>query len=166
MMNDSLISGVAASPEGLCSLLQLLGRYKGREVSVLADLESASKLHRPSDCRSLTKLAQTFADTGVSRGQRDGSPRPYSWLSRPTGDAEIGQPKVRNEVTKKRPLSLLTFWRNRQQAKLTLQLCRSCFTVDRLRSFAKSYRNCSSLFKQRYFLIIFPSIFTHYLIGA
>jgi hypothetical protein len=52
------------------------------------------------------KLAQTFVDRGVLRGQRDGSPWPYYWLSRPIGRAELGKPKVC--ITKKRPHSLLS----------------------------------------------------------
>jgi hypothetical protein len=31
----------------------------------------------------LAKLVPTFVDRGVSRGQRNVLPRPYSWLSRP-----------------------------------------------------------------------------------
>jgi ribosomal protein S14 len=40
--------------------------------------ESASELYRPSDRRLSAKLVTTFAYRGVLRGQRDGSPRPYS----------------------------------------------------------------------------------------
>jgi hypothetical protein len=36
--------------------------------------ESASELYRPSDRRILAKLVPNFADIGVSRGQRGGSP--------------------------------------------------------------------------------------------
>jgi hypothetical protein len=35
-----------------------------------------SELYRPSDRRLLQKLVSTFADRGVWRGQRNGSPRP------------------------------------------------------------------------------------------
>jgi hypothetical protein len=45
--------------------------------------ESASELYRPSDSRLWAKLVPTFADRGVPRGQRDGSLRPYSRVSRP-----------------------------------------------------------------------------------
>jgi hypothetical protein len=44
--------------------------------------ESASELYRPSDRRLSAKWVPTFADRGVSRGQRDGSLRPYSRFSR------------------------------------------------------------------------------------
>jgi hypothetical protein len=44
--------------------------------------ESANELHRPSDRRLAAKLMPTFANE-VPRGQRDGSLRPYSRLSRP-----------------------------------------------------------------------------------
>jgi hypothetical protein len=37
-------------------------------------LYSAMELYRPSDRRLSTKLVPTFADTGVSRSQRNGSP--------------------------------------------------------------------------------------------
>jgi hypothetical protein len=36
--------------------------------------ESASELYRPSDRRLLAKLVTTFADRGMSRSQRGGSP--------------------------------------------------------------------------------------------
>jgi hypothetical protein len=36
--------------------------------------ESASELYRPSDRRLSATLLPTFADRGVSRDQRDGSP--------------------------------------------------------------------------------------------
>jgi hypothetical protein len=36
--------------------------------------ESASELHRPSDRSLSAKLVPTFADRGVSRSQRGGSP--------------------------------------------------------------------------------------------
>jgi hypothetical protein len=36
--------------------------------------ESASALYRPSDCRLSAKLVSTFADRGVSRSHRGGSP--------------------------------------------------------------------------------------------
>jgi hypothetical protein len=36
--------------------------------------ESASELYRPSDLRLSAKLVPRFADTGVSRSQRGGSP--------------------------------------------------------------------------------------------
>jgi hypothetical protein len=45
--------------------------------------ESASELYRSSDRRFSVKLVPTFADSGVSHGQRDGSLRPYSRISRP-----------------------------------------------------------------------------------
>jgi hypothetical protein len=45
--------------------------------------EFSSELYRPSDCRLSAKLVPTFVDRGVSRSQRDGSPRPYSRFSRP-----------------------------------------------------------------------------------
>jgi hypothetical protein len=45
--------------------------------------EFASELHRPSDRRLSATLVPTYADSRVSRGQRDGSLRPYSQLSRP-----------------------------------------------------------------------------------
>jgi hypothetical protein len=44
---------------------------------------SASELYRPSDRRLSTKLVPTLADRGVPHGQRDGSLRPYSRISRP-----------------------------------------------------------------------------------
>ena len=37
----------------------------------------ASELYRQSGRRWSAKLVQTFADRGVSRGQRNGSPRPF-----------------------------------------------------------------------------------------
>jgi hypothetical protein len=40
--------------------------------------KSTSELYRPSDCRLPAKLVPTFADRGMSRSQRRGSPRPYS----------------------------------------------------------------------------------------
>jgi hypothetical protein len=43
--------------------------------------ESASELYRLSDRRLSAKLVPTFADKGVSRGQRDKSLRSYSLLS-------------------------------------------------------------------------------------
>jgi hypothetical protein len=45
--------------------------------------ESARELYPPSDRRLSAKLVQTFHGYRVPRGQRDGSLRPYSWLSRP-----------------------------------------------------------------------------------
>jgi hypothetical protein len=45
--------------------------------------ESASALYRPSDRRSSAKLVPTFCGYRVTRGQRDGSLRPHSRLSRP-----------------------------------------------------------------------------------
>jgi hypothetical protein len=45
--------------------------------------ESASELYRPSGRSLSAKLVPTFADRGVSRSQRKGSPRPYSRFSRP-----------------------------------------------------------------------------------
>jgi hypothetical protein len=47
--------------------------------------ESANELYGPSDRRFSAKLMPTFSDRGchVVRGQRDGSLRPYSRLSRP-----------------------------------------------------------------------------------
>jgi hypothetical protein len=45
--------------------------------------ESANELYRPGDHRFSAKLVPTFADRGVSRGQRDGSLRPYSRFYRP-----------------------------------------------------------------------------------
>jgi hypothetical protein len=39
--------------------------------------------YRPSDSRLSEKLVPTFADIGVSRGQRNRSPRPYYRISRP-----------------------------------------------------------------------------------
>jgi hypothetical protein len=45
--------------------------------------ESASELYRPSYRRLYAKLVPTFADRRVPRGQRDGSLRPYSQISRP-----------------------------------------------------------------------------------
>jgi hypothetical protein len=46
-------------------------------------LESVRELYRPSDRLLSAKLIPTFADSGVPRGQRDGSLLPYSRLSRP-----------------------------------------------------------------------------------
>jgi hypothetical protein len=46
-------------------------------------LESASELYRPSDRHLSSKLMLPFQDIWVPRGQRDGSLRPYSLLSRP-----------------------------------------------------------------------------------
>jgi hypothetical protein len=45
--------------------------------------EYASELYRSSDRSMSAKLVPTFADIGVSRGQDDGSPRPYFRVSRP-----------------------------------------------------------------------------------
>jgi hypothetical protein len=45
--------------------------------------ESASELYRRTERPLLTKLVSTFADRGVSRGQRGGSLRLYSLISRP-----------------------------------------------------------------------------------
>ena len=39
--------------------------------------QSASELYRQSGRRRSAKLVPTFADRGVSRGQRNGSPRPF-----------------------------------------------------------------------------------------
>jgi hypothetical protein len=44
--------------------------------------ESASELHRPSDCHLSAKLMPTFEDRGVSRSQRNGSLYQYSRYSR------------------------------------------------------------------------------------
>jgi hypothetical protein len=41
-----------------------------------------SEQYRLNDHRLSAKLVPTFADRGVSRGQRNGSPRPYSRISR------------------------------------------------------------------------------------
>jgi hypothetical protein len=38
--------------------------------------ESASELYRPGDRHLSAKLVPTFADRGLSRSQRGGSPRP------------------------------------------------------------------------------------------
>jgi hypothetical protein len=48
--------------------------------------ESTSELYRLSDRRLSSKLVPTFAYRVVSRGQHNGSPRPYSRLSRPDTD--------------------------------------------------------------------------------
>jgi hypothetical protein len=45
--------------------------------------EFASEIYRPSDRRLSAKLMPTFAGWRVPRGQRDGSLRPYSRLSKP-----------------------------------------------------------------------------------
>jgi hypothetical protein len=45
--------------------------------------ESGSELYRPSDRRLSAKLVPTFMGREVLRGQRDGSLRPYSRISRP-----------------------------------------------------------------------------------
>jgi hypothetical protein len=44
--------------------------------------QSASELYRPSDRRLTAKWLPTFSDRGVPHGQRDGSLRPYSRVSR------------------------------------------------------------------------------------
>ena len=50
----------------------------------LRGLSPASELYRQSGRRRSAKLVPTFADRGVSRGQRNGSPRPFKYLfSRP-----------------------------------------------------------------------------------
>jgi hypothetical protein len=48
----------------------------GDSVALVRDL------YRPSDRRLSAKLVPTFVDRGVSRGQRNGSPRPCSRFSR------------------------------------------------------------------------------------
>jgi hypothetical protein len=45
--------------------------------------EPESELYRQRDCSLSVKLVPTFADRGVSRGQRGGSLLPYSLLSGP-----------------------------------------------------------------------------------
>jgi hypothetical protein len=45
--------------------------------------ESARELYWPSDRRLSAKLVPIFLERGVSRGQLDGSVRPWSWSSRP-----------------------------------------------------------------------------------
>jgi hypothetical protein len=49
--------------------------------------ESESELYRLSDHRLSAKLVPTFAERGVTRGQRDGSLWPYSRFSRPRGES-------------------------------------------------------------------------------
>jgi hypothetical protein len=44
---------------------------------------STSELYRPRDSSLSAKLVPTYADRGVSHGQRNRSPRPYSQISRP-----------------------------------------------------------------------------------
>jgi hypothetical protein len=57
---------------------------------------SSRELYRSSGRRLSAKLVPTFADRGVSRGQRNGSPRPDSRLSRP----DTGQHKHRMNAHK------------------------------------------------------------------
>jgi hypothetical protein len=45
--------------------------------------KSARELYRQSDRRFSAKLVPTFADRGASHGKRNGSPWPYSQISRP-----------------------------------------------------------------------------------
>ena len=54
---------------------QLSGTLKCGEV--LGSLKK-KKLYRQSGRRWSAKLVPTFADRGVSRGQRSGSPRPFN----------------------------------------------------------------------------------------
>jgi hypothetical protein len=68
----------------ICGLTKLLdGTWRINTNEELDNLiiitpwpESANILNRPSDRRLSAKLVPTFADTGVSRGQRGGFLRP------------------------------------------------------------------------------------------
>jgi hypothetical protein len=51
--------------------------------------ESTSEQYRPSDLRLSVKLVPTFADRGMLRGQRDGSPLPYSRISGPESPKRV-----------------------------------------------------------------------------
>jgi hypothetical protein len=64
---------VATDDKSCTDLNELACRYRNKQVPWP---ESASELYRPSDRRLLVKLASTFADRGVSRGQRGESLRP------------------------------------------------------------------------------------------
>jgi hypothetical protein len=55
----------------------------GRQYKQTPWPQSARELHQPSDRRLSAKLVSIFADRGESRGQRNGSSRPYSRFSRP-----------------------------------------------------------------------------------
>jgi hypothetical protein len=69
---------------GFCPSPYTLEAIKHKKAKKTPWPESASKLYRPSDRRLSAKLVPTFGDTWVRRGQRDGSPRPYSRLCRST----------------------------------------------------------------------------------
>jgi hypothetical protein len=60
-----------------------LRNVKYTEKSLQIRLRVYKQLYRRSDRRVSAKLVPTFADRGVSRGQRNGSSRHYSRFSRP-----------------------------------------------------------------------------------
>jgi hypothetical protein len=61
------------SSESLLNFVKDISCFHGGKKKIMWP-ESATKLYRPSDRRLSAKLAPTFADTGVSRSQRGGSP--------------------------------------------------------------------------------------------
>jgi hypothetical protein len=72
-----LVTGKLPTVAGYSTTVALIIRTKTRW------LESTSELYRLSYRRLSAKLVPIFADRGVPRGQRDGSLRPNSRLSRP-----------------------------------------------------------------------------------
>jgi hypothetical protein len=80
--------------------------------------EPRTNYSRPSDHRMSAKLVPIFADRGVSRGQRDGSLRPYSRISRleplPLVSRSSSFALTRLSAPRSRPTASQDIWKRRE----------------------------------------------------
>jgi hypothetical protein len=78
-------------PPGISPIAVGINNNKKKKCAASFDTQVAEnyvagvreRTNKPGDRRLSAKLVPTFVDTRVPRGQRKGSLRPYSWLSRP-----------------------------------------------------------------------------------